>query len=44
MLRQVLHAIMPPLSLRDTLDQWHDIRQQLAEPPRKRTPQGQTLC
>lgn len=43
MLRQVRGAIMPQLSLRDTFDQWSDICHQLAEPPRKRKLQEQTL-
>jgi len=43
MLRQVLRAIVPPLALRDTLQQWSDIRHRLAEAPRKRKFQEQTL-
>jgi hypothetical protein len=36
MFRQLLRAVMPWLSLRETLDQWHHISADLAEPLRNR--------
>jgi len=36
MLRQLLRAVMPWLSLQETLDQWQHISADLAEPLRNR--------
>ena len=39
MLHQVTRAIEPSLSLAQTISDWNAISEQLADPPRKRTPQ-----
>ena len=43
MFRQVLQAVMPWLSLRETLDQWEQIADDLALPRRKRKRQVELL-
>jgi hypothetical protein len=43
MFRQVLRAIMPWLSLRETFDGWEQISADLSEPWRKRRSQEEIL-
>jgi len=43
MFRQVLQTVMPWLSLRETLDQWEQIADDLAVPKRKRKCQVKLL-
>ena len=43
MFRQLLRAVLPWLSLRETLDNWGQISSDLAEPSRKRRSQEEKL-
>ena len=39
MLHQVAHAIAPTLPLSQSLSEWHQISEELADPTRRRRPQ-----
>ena len=43
MFRQVIRAVMPWLSLQETLDEWAQISEDLSEPRRKRASQEEIL-
>jgi hypothetical protein len=43
MFDQVRHAILPPMGLQQALQHWHEIAKALADTPRQRTRQLQTL-
>lgn len=43
MLELLKRAVLPALCLRDAMRQWASVRHRLAEPPRKRIKQRETL-
>jgi len=43
MLELLKRAVLPVLCLRDALRQWANMRHRLAEPPRKRAKQCETM-